>query len=200
MSVKAVNWAWNQDLKPTPMVVLQRLADFAGQDGKCYASYYRLTTDCNVSKNTIIKTLRELVEWGYITKIKNKHANQSNASNSFILNLHIPYIDFACSVSEPALVQAAEPALVQTVEPAKKLTIKQKKEKKKKKTSAKAFDPPIYSYTITNRERYWIPMYKQQTYEPHVPQGHKTNCNCNYCQHNRLWHEIHLNTKQQSSG
>lgn len=191
MSVKASNWAWNQDLKPTAKLVLMRLADFAGQDGKCYASYFRLTTDVCVSKNTIIKALKELEEWGYITKIRNKRENQANATNSFILNIHIPHIDFASAVSEQANNVETEQALVQTVEPAKKLTIKQKKEKKKKNTAAKAYATPNYNYTMTNKERYWIPMYKQQTYEPHVPHGHETNCNCNYCQHNDLWNDIH---------
>ena len=126
MSVKATNWAWNQTLKPTALLVLLRLADFAGQDGRCYASYFRLTTDVNVSKNTIIKALKELQEWGYITKIKNKRENQANATNSFILNIHIPDIDLASAETEQGLVQTVEPALVQTVEPAKKLTLKQK--------------------------------------------------------------------------
>ena len=71
MSVKASNWAWNQTLKPTPKLTLMRLADFADQNGRCYASYKKLTDDVGVSKNTIIKALDELVEDGLLTKSEN---------------------------------------------------------------------------------------------------------------------------------
>lgn len=200
MSVKATNWAWNQTLKPTALLVLLRLADFAGQDGRCYASYFRLTTDVNVSKNTIIKALKELQEWGYITKIKNKRENQANATNSFILNIHIPDIDLASAETEQGLVQTVEPALVQTVEPAKKLTLKQKKEKKKKKIEPKAPQVPLEQH-----DKRWMAHAGTLEQEPRIPtptdnHPHNKGCRCQFCSINRCWHVHQSNTKQQGHG
>jgi DNA-binding transcriptional regulator YhcF (GntR family) len=198
MSVKASNWVWYQPLKPTPKLVLMRLADFAGQDGKCYASFNRLIKDVCVSKNTIIRALKELEENGFITKIRNQRKNMGHAANSYILNMHIQDVVYPSAKTEQGGSTKNEQGLVPTVEQGKELTLKQKKRKKKKKIK-KTFPEPDYNFQFINKQ-YWIDIFSLQLFEPHKKPDHKSDCNCDYCQKTRLWHECHNNKKIKACG
>ncbi len=191
MSVKASNWAWNQPLKPTPKLVLMRLADFAGQDGKCYASYSRLIQDVGVSKNTIRKSLDELIEQGFITKIRNVRQNMGYATSSFILNMETQDVVPPRSEIDQGGSSETDQGLGQTVDQGKELTLKQKKRKKEKKNLRP------HQISIQKHDKKWISAARTFSDEPYfgTVKTHRDECRCLFCSTNRCWHIIHDNLK-----
>ena len=133
MSVKAMTWAWDQDLKPTHKLILMRLADYADAQGRVdYCSYKQLTDDVNVSKATIVDKLKELKAWEYITSHRNQRGDGGHGKNSYVLNMFLPDVVYpipetdqgACSKSDQALVGLPDQGLGQLSDHAKKLTSK----------------------------------------------------------------------------
>lgn len=195
MSIKASNWAWDQPLNGNTKLVLLRLADFAGETGECFASYDRLTSDVNVSKNTIIKALKDLEEEEYIKKIKNLRDNGGFAANSFVLNMFTQDVDFASSETEQGVVQHSEQGVVQTGEQGKELTLKQKKEKKKKKN--KGLASQVFNIDGANGKE-WREYLDGMATEPYKP-NHGNGCGCNSCKINKFWHQRQDELKKENA-
>jgi len=118
MSVQASNWAWLQPLSGNQKIILLRLADFANEVHGCFASNKRLCADARVSKNTVIKTLRQLEEDGYIEKLSEIRENGGCAANRFMLNINVG----GGAETEPGGVQLGEQGGVHTGEQGKELT------------------------------------------------------------------------------
>lgn len=63
MSVKAINWAFEQQgLTPTQKVVLLAMADDADSDGLCFPSWARLERRAEVSRSTVARAIKELAK------------------------------------------------------------------------------------------------------------------------------------------
>jgi len=191
MSMAACNWAWLQPLKSNTKLTLLRLADFAGEYGECFASYKRLTDDVCVCKNTIIKSLNELEEWGYITKIKNLRENHGFATNSFVLNMFTQDVVPPSSENEQGASAASEQGLVHTGEQGKEHTKELKKEKKKKRNPV-GFD--IDNATQQDWHEYLSTLAK----EPYNP-DHSHVCMCSPCRINKNWHKFQNKLKKENA-
>lgn len=195
MSVKASNWAWDIPLKPTAKLVLLRLADFANEHGGCFASYDRLTSDVNVSKNTIIKALKDLEDAGYLTKTKNLRDNGGFSANSFVLNMFTQDVVPPSAETEQGGSAANEQALVQTGEQGKEHTLKQKKEKKKKKNRDLASQ--VFNIEDATQQDWHQYLFRLVT-EPYKP-NHNEVCMCSPCRINKNWHKYRNNLKKENA-
>lgn len=55
MSVKAMTWAWEQDLKPGPKFVLVALADHSDGNGVCWPGHELIADKCGLSRQTVVE-------------------------------------------------------------------------------------------------------------------------------------------------
>lgn len=68
MSIRALTWAFDQDVKPaTKKLTLIALSDFANDQNECYPSVETLTNKTSLNRKTVMKNIAELVEDGTIT-------------------------------------------------------------------------------------------------------------------------------------
>jgi hypothetical protein len=58
MSIRAMNWAWMQELAPTPKLILMALADSADDNGKCWPGIPHIANKCCISERTVQRTLQ----------------------------------------------------------------------------------------------------------------------------------------------
>ena len=56
-----MNWAWQQQLSPTPKLILMALADAANDFGVCWPSVSTVATKCCVSIRTVRRVMQKLV-------------------------------------------------------------------------------------------------------------------------------------------
>lgn len=88
MSVRATQWAYSHDLKPSAFVVLLALADEADSDGCCYMGNAKLAWKANVSPRTLIRHLNELRELGVLhTERRAPEWGRGRALNTIVLHL-----------------------------------------------------------------------------------------------------------------
>jgi len=86
MSLKATNWAWEQELKPGPKLVLMSIADWAnGKHVACEASLSQISDRCCVSKSTVIRYLETLEEDGFLKREYRTRENGGLARNYFTI-------------------------------------------------------------------------------------------------------------------
>ncbi len=68
MSIKVMNWAWNQVINNSARkLVLLALADRANDDGECWPGIANLTDKCSIPRRTLIRTLANLETQGLIS-------------------------------------------------------------------------------------------------------------------------------------
>lgn len=82
-------WVWQQPLKAPQKLVLLALADHADDEGRCWPGIEGLKQKCGMSKSSIINHLNELIELGYVNKIKRYDNGGKRTSNFYILNLSL---------------------------------------------------------------------------------------------------------------
>lgn len=70
---KATNNIFNLKLKPNQFAILTYLIKCANNKDFCYPSLNNICEMCCVSKQTVVRTLKELVTLGYIRVEKDKH-------------------------------------------------------------------------------------------------------------------------------
>lgn len=87
MTIRAMNWAWGVKLQPSVKLVLLKLADRANDDGECWPGQSSIADECCISKNTLIRHLKDLESAGLITKIKRKAEDGRQAPNVYQLHL-----------------------------------------------------------------------------------------------------------------
>ena len=56
-----MNWAWYQDLKPVPKLVLMALADAANDQGTCWPSVATIAAKVGVSTRTVQRVIQTLI-------------------------------------------------------------------------------------------------------------------------------------------
>ena len=72
MSVAATTWVWGASCKAqgADLLVLLALADYADEDGNCYASWAKLQAKTRLSRSTVIRSLRRLQESDQLEEVK----------------------------------------------------------------------------------------------------------------------------------
>lgn len=86
MSVEALSWAFQQDIKPAAKkLVLLALANRADEDGFCFPGYKRLAEQCSLSRRAVIDHISSLIEDGVIEKDARTRENGSDTSNLYKL-------------------------------------------------------------------------------------------------------------------
>lgn len=70
MSIKAISWAWQQDVGlPSMKLVLVALADHAKDTGECWPSISRIADMTNLSRATVFRSLEHLTGLGLIQQV-----------------------------------------------------------------------------------------------------------------------------------
>jgi hypothetical protein len=90
MSIKAMNWAWEQPLPPVPKLILMALADNADDHGYCWPKMKTIAAKCSTSERTIQRTIKTLLTVGMLKKDARFDANGRQVSNGYTLVLSYP--------------------------------------------------------------------------------------------------------------
>ena len=89
MSIKAMNWAWEQNLlSPTSKIILLKLADTSDDSGVCWPSIGLLADSCGVSRRTIQRHLLEFIDDKLLIVTKRTRPNGSQTSNFYKLPIY----------------------------------------------------------------------------------------------------------------
>jgi Helix-turn-helix domain len=68
VSVKAMSWAWDQEVGGNDKLVLLRLADHANDDGVCWPSQDTMHVKCGIGGRTVRACLAKLEAYGLISR------------------------------------------------------------------------------------------------------------------------------------
>ncbi|EIU1681411.1 helix-turn-helix domain-containing protein [Pseudomonas aeruginosa] len=90
MSIKAMNWAWEQSLPPVPKLVLMALADNADDHGYCWPKMKTIAAKCSTSERTVQRTIKTLLAAGLLKKDARFDASGRQVSNGYTLALTYP--------------------------------------------------------------------------------------------------------------
>jgi hypothetical protein len=86
MSIRAINWAWEQRVgKPSAKFVLATLADYASDDGKCWPSLRTIKIRTELSRDSVLRAIRFLKSKNLLTVIP-RGDGRSALSNVYQLN------------------------------------------------------------------------------------------------------------------
>lgn len=86
MSIKSMNWAWEQRLPPNAKLILMALADAANDEGDCWPKMKTLAAKCCVSQRTVQRMLKEFVASGLLTARPRFNHEGRQVSNNYTLN------------------------------------------------------------------------------------------------------------------
>ena len=89
MSLKAMTWAWAQDVPIATKAVLLALADHADDEGDCWPGAKGVAAKCRISHRTVRYHLAILRNKRLITSTPNKRPDGSQMSNSYHLPVNI---------------------------------------------------------------------------------------------------------------
>jgi hypothetical protein len=87
MSLKAMVWAWEQDVTSTECLVLLALADHANDEGRCWPGQKGLGAKCKVSRETVNRAIKSLEAKGKLTLIPQFDDLGRPTSNHYILSI-----------------------------------------------------------------------------------------------------------------
>lgn len=88
MSIKAMNWAWEQPISGNEKLCLMALADAATDHGYSFPSYATVARKCHIDRSTVIRTVGRLALSGYLRVDARQRGNGSATSNSFQLHMY----------------------------------------------------------------------------------------------------------------
>lgn len=86
MSFQAMAWAVKIKLPAQEKITLLMLANYANQDGQCWPSIDTLSLDTGLSRASVKRALRKLVERGLMTKARQVKGHLQT-SNFYVLKL-----------------------------------------------------------------------------------------------------------------
>lgn len=92
MSIKALNWVWQQPIKGNSKLVLLALADCANDDGGCWPGIKTIAKKCGISHVAVIKNLNKLSKFGLINSQRRYNEDGRRTSNYYTLNLNKDYL------------------------------------------------------------------------------------------------------------
>src|SRR5262249_38352716 len=102
MSIRAINWAFKQQVgKPSAKLVLVTLADHADADGKCWPSLRTIAARTELSRDTILRSVRLLESKGFL-RVVHRHNGRSLSSNMYYLDCEPERVDSTADVSAPS--------------------------------------------------------------------------------------------------
>jgi hypothetical protein len=82
-----MNWAWEQQLSPTPKLILMALSDAANDYGVCWPSVSTVARKCCVSIRTVRRVMQKLVDCGLLLSEPRYRKDGSCSSNRYRLQL-----------------------------------------------------------------------------------------------------------------
>ena len=95
MSIKAMNWAWEQRLPPNSKLILMALADSADEVGKCWPRVRLIAEKCCASERTVQRVLKELEERGFLHIERRFRGDGGQSSNAYYLCLESPPVNLS---------------------------------------------------------------------------------------------------------
>jgi len=87
VSIAAMNCAWQQQLSPTPKLILMALADAANDHSICWPSVSTVATKCCVSVRTVRRVMQKLVDRRLMLSEQRYRKDGSCSSNRYRLRL-----------------------------------------------------------------------------------------------------------------
>jgi len=90
-----MNWAWSQELAPTPKLILMALADAANDHDECWPGIPFIARKCCVSERTVQRVLQDFQN-SKLMKVDAQFdpKNGRRTSNRYRLNISdLPYPD-----------------------------------------------------------------------------------------------------------
>jgi len=80
-----MTWVFDQELPPTPKLVLLVLADHADDKGFCFPGVDTIARRASVSERTLTRVLASLEENGYIARSRRHLSNGNRTSDGYLL-------------------------------------------------------------------------------------------------------------------
>jgi hypothetical protein len=93
MSIKAMNWAWEQKLPPSSKLILMAIADAADEEGDCWPKVKTIAKKCGVSDRTVQRVLKEFISDNLISVTPRFSQDRRQVSNNYRLNPQNNYPD-----------------------------------------------------------------------------------------------------------
>jgi Helix-turn-helix domain len=88
VSVEAEAWAWKQKVSSTEKIVLVRLANRSDEHGVCWPGQKGIAEDCSLSRETVNRAVKHLVELKKLTIIPRQDALGRPMSNYYQLSVN----------------------------------------------------------------------------------------------------------------
>ncbi len=89
MSLRALTWAWEQELtNPSEKLVLLAIADHANDDGMCWPSMSHVAERCLLSTRQIQRITEHLVDYGLVSRERRKRPDGTLGTYTYTLNIH----------------------------------------------------------------------------------------------------------------
>lgn len=85
MSIRAMNWAFEQDVPPPLKVILLALADWADGDGIAFPGQKSLSAKTSIPERSLRRHLAELEEQGFIARRRRTSAGGQRTSDEYKL-------------------------------------------------------------------------------------------------------------------
>lgn len=90
MSIRALTWAFDQDVKPaTKKLTLIAMSDFANDQNECYPSVETLTNKTSLNRKTVMKNIAELVADGTLEDT-GKRVGSTQQVKIYRININSP--------------------------------------------------------------------------------------------------------------
>ncbi len=84
MSVKAMTWAWEQDLKTGPKLVLVALADHSDGNGVCWPGHDLVAEKCGLSRQTVVEHIAHLEARGLLRSERTRNEGKAGKTRYFL--------------------------------------------------------------------------------------------------------------------
>lgn len=93
MSIKAMNWAWDQKLPPNSKLILMAIADAADEEGDCWPKVKTIAKKCGVSERTVQRVLKDFISNSFLTVTPRFSHEGRQVSNNYRLTYLNTYPD-----------------------------------------------------------------------------------------------------------